>query len=71
MMAKASDESESPERIERLFIALTTETLDRADADRSARHRQAYSHLGWTDLLKSDRVLIISQAGSGKTVELH
>lgn len=69
MMAKVSDESESPERIERLFIALTTETLDRADADRSARHRQAYSHLGWADLLKSGRVLIISQGGTGKTFE--
>ena len=69
MMAKASDGSESPERIERLFVALTTEALDRADPGWSARHRQAYSHLGWADLLKSDRVLIISQAGSGKTFE--
>ncbi len=68
-MAKASEEFQSHERIERSFIMLNTETLDRADADRSARHRQAYSHFVWADLLKSDRILIISQAGTGKTFE--
>ena len=50
-------------------MVLAAEDVDRAGRDQSVQQRTSYTPLNWADLLKSERVLIISQAGSGKTFE--
>ncbi len=58
-----------PQGLERSFAEIPAEDTTDAIVARPIRRRCSSSPLGWPDLLKSDRVLIISQAGSGKTYE--
>ncbi|MEJ0044757.1 MAG: hypothetical protein WDN04_00245 [Rhodospirillales bacterium] len=55
--------------VERSFAELSDETLAEAEQVSLFEGRNWSKQLSWGDLLKSDRILIVSQAGSGKTYE--
>ncbi len=65
----ASDSSHKQLAIERAFAEVCVDTSIGTDEQQPARRRGSPSPLAWLDLLQSARVLVISQAGSGKTYE--
>ncbi len=66
------DDPEPPHKqtaVERAFAEVSVDTAIGTEGQRPSRRRGSPSPLTWSSLLQSARVLVISQAGSGKTYE--
>jgi hypothetical protein len=55
--------------IERTFQDIPSEDVNKADQQSYLATLARIRHTGWDDLLRSKRILIISEAGAGKTYE--
>ncbi|WP_035853815.1 NACHT domain-containing protein [Deefgea rivuli] len=56
-------------RIKRIFCELSDEALKDIERTQIFTHLAGYNALDWSKLLNSSRILIIAEAGSGKTYE--